>query len=85
MQLGALGSKDMDCSFELEIVKFKSWIKDSKEYFIEVTSATGSSLRFITKNQADLTTESSEMDYLNWQRMLAATLNVHLLEQKRKC
>ena len=51
MQLGSLGSKDMDVSYELDIVKFKSWIKDGKEYFIEVSSPTGSALRFITKNQ----------------------------------
>eukprot|EP00039_Didymoeca_costata_P012071 m.172598 g.172598 ORF g.172598 m.172598 type:complete len:1267 (-) comp15375_c1_seq4:3904-7704(-) len=74
--------KDLEVTEEIEIAKFSSWVRDNK-YYISVTGPQGESLRFITKNQADLTMESSEVDYLNWQRMLAASLNIHLLEQKR--
>ena len=36
------------------------------------------SICFMTKNQADITLKSSEQDYINWQRMLAASLNVRI-------
>jgi len=45
-----IGLRDMETTDEMDIVKFKSWVKENT-YFIEVTDGTDRSLRFITKNQ----------------------------------
>eukprot|EP00729_Bicosta_minor_P014552 gene14552-11561_t len=53
VQAGAMqqiGLRDMETTDEMDIVKFKSWVKENT-YFIEVTDGTDRSLRFITKNQ----------------------------------
>jgi hypothetical protein len=72
---------------DMTVVSF-GYFKEESRYFIEVTGdkssqvngATGSaSVCFMTKNQADITLKSSEQDYINWQRMLAASLNVRYL------
>mmetsp|Transcript_3916 Transcript_3916/g.12234 ORF Transcript_3916/g.12234 Transcript_3916/m.12234 type:complete len:1292 (+) Transcript_3916:105-3980(+) len=62
---------------------FKEEHEYSTQYFIEVAGVDGGKVCFLTKNQADMTLRSSEQDYINWQRMLAASLNVHVLEQKQ--
>lgn len=69
---------------ECHIVSF-TYFSENNRYFIEVRGSDKNTapIVFMTKNQADLTMKSSEMDYLNWQRMLAASLAIHLLEQKQ--
>eukprot|EP00040_Diaphanoeca_grandis_P018907 m.99524 g.99524 ORF g.99524 m.99524 type:complete len:1279 (+) comp27166_c2_seq1:329-4165(+) len=77
---------DFEPMLSMDIASFSYFTEDNNRmrmYFIEVQGRTGEPICFMTKNQADLTMKSSEMDYLNWQRMLAASMNIHLLEQKQ--
>lgn len=72
---------------DVKVASFQYFKEDGKDgtkrYFIDITSDRGDTICFLTKNQGDMTLESSEQDYINWQRMLAASLNVHVLEQKQ--
>eukprot|EP00038_Savillea_parva_P016988 m.18755 g.18755 ORF g.18755 m.18755 type:complete len:1300 (-) comp3624_c0_seq2:178-4077(-) len=81
------GDNKMVRVVEVTVASFKYFKEEandkSKRYFIEVTGTKNEVVCFLAKNQGDMTLDSSEQDYINWQRMLAASLNVHVLEQKQ--
>lgn len=75
---GDIGTDSLDARCEVivrvDVTSFSYFIED-KKYFIDargvkVSDGQSTSICFMTKNQADITMKSSEMDFLNWYLVL---------------